>query len=131
MPPTFLAFTRAYPIPSRWPSQRLLGFLFILGAVFSVLSLSSPLIMHSVSLDDTGISRQPGRLYSLFSVYFLTGWIAALAVFTSKWWRSSGISRAQLQYLGAGLVLPVAGGVITNLLLPFLTGRSTYWWLAP
>jgi two-component system, NtrC family, nitrogen regulation sensor histidine kinase GlnL len=131
MPPTFLAFTRAYPIPSRWPSQRLLGFLFILGAVFSVLSLSSPLIMHSVSLDDTGISRQPGRLYSLFSVYFLSGWIAALAVFTSKWWRSSGISRAQLQYLGAGLILPVAGGVITNLLLPFLTGRSTYWWLGP
>ena len=131
MPPTFLAFTRAYPIPSRWPSQRLLNALFILGGVFSVLSLATPLIMHSVSLDELGISRQPGPLYGVFSVYFLSGWVAALAVFTSKWWRSSGISRAQLQYLGAGLILPVAGGVITNLLLPLVTGRSTYWWLGP
>jgi signal transduction histidine kinase len=87
--------------------------------------------MHTVSLDESGISRQPGPLYGVFSVYFLAGWIAALAVFASKWWRSSGISRAQLQYLGAGLILPVAGGVITNLLLPLLTGRSTYWWLGP
>jgi signal transduction histidine kinase len=131
MPPTFLAFTRAYPIPSRWPSPRLLTVAFILGGVFSVLSLTTPLIMHNVSLDDSGISRRPGPLYGLFSVYFLAGWVAALALFTSKWWRSSGISRAQLQYLGAGLILPVAGGVITNLLLPLLTGRSTYWWLGP
>ena len=131
MPPTFLAFTRAYPNPSRWPSQRILFLVFLIGGAFAVLSLTTPLIMHNVSLEGSGISRQPGLLYGIFSIYFLTGWIAALAVFTSKWWRSSGISRAQLQYLGAGLVLPVAGGVITNLLLPLLTGRSTYWWLGP
>jgi signal transduction histidine kinase len=131
MPPTFLAFTRAYPIPSRWPPQRLLTTVFLIGAAFAALSLTTPLIMHSVALGESGISRQPGPLYALFSAYFLTGWVAALAVFTSKWWRSSGISRAQLQYLGAGLILPVAGGVITNLLLPLLTGKSTYWWLGP
>lgn len=131
MPPTFLAFTRAYPIPSRWPSQKILVGVFVIGGAFAVLSLTTPLIMHNVSLEGSGISRQPGLLYGIFSIYFLTGWIAALAVFTSKWWRSSGISRAQLQYLGAGLILPVAGGVITNLLLPLLTGRSTYWWLGP
>jgi signal transduction histidine kinase len=131
MPPTFLAFTRAYPIPSRWPSRRLLTAVFILGGAFSLLSLTTPLIMHNVSLDESGISRRAGPLYGVFSVYFLTGWVAALAVFTSKWWRSSGISRAQLQYLGAGLILPVAGGVMTNLMLPLLTGRSTYWWLGP
>ena len=131
MPPTFLAFTRAYPTPSRWPSQRLLISLFGLGAAFAVLALTTPLIIYNVSLDESGISRRAGALYAFFSVYFLAGWLAALAIFASKWWRASGISRAQLQYLGVGLVLPVAGGVITNLLFPLLTGRSTYWWLGP
>ena len=131
MPPTFLAFTRAYPTLSRWPSSRILTLVFLLGGFFSVLSLTTPLIIYNVSLDESGISRRAGTLYALFSVYFVTGWLAALAVFAGKWWRASGISRAQLQYLGAGLILPVAGGMTTNLILPLLTGRSTYWWLGP
>jgi two-component system, NtrC family, nitrogen regulation sensor histidine kinase GlnL len=131
MPPTFLAFTRAYPTPSRWPSSNVLALVFGIGVTFSVLSLTTPLIIYNVSFDASGISRRPGALYAVFSVYFVTGWLAALTVFAAKWWRASGIARAQLQYLGAGLILPVAGGMTTNLILPLLTGQSTYWWLGP
>lgn len=131
MPPTFLAFTRVYPTLSRWPSGKALTAVFVLGAFFAGLSLTTPLIIHDVSLGESGISRRTGALYPFFSVYFVTGWFAALTVFATKWWRASGISRAQLQYLGAGLILPVAGGMTTNLILPLLTGRSTYWWLGP
>jgi signal transduction histidine kinase len=131
MPPTFLAFVRAYPTLSNWPSRTLVSLMFLVGAILAVLALTTPLVIHNVSLHESGISRSTGSLYSVFSVYFLTGWLAALTLFTSKWWNASGISRAQLQYLGAGLILPVAGGVTTNLVLPLITGRSTYWWLGP
>lgn len=131
MPPTFLAFTRAYPTLSRWPSRGVLALIFVLGAAFAILSLTTSLIIYNVLLDESGISRRTGTLYALFSVYFVSGWLAALIVFAAKWWHASGIARAQLQYLGAGLILPVAGGMTTNLILPLLTGRSTYWWLGP
>ena len=39
--------------------------------------------------------------------------------------------RAQLQYLGIGLLLLSAGATTTNLFIPILTGRSTYSWLGP
>jgi len=44
---------------------------------------------------------------------------------------SRGLERAQLQYLGAGLVTGFVGGITTNLLIPLATGKSTYSWLGP
>lgn len=131
MPAAFLAFTRYYPTPSAWPTRTVLRIVFIIGCGFALLSQATPLIIYDVSLHDTGLSRRAGALYPLFSLYFLVGWSVALIVFLSKWRHASGISRAQLQYLGAGLVLPVAGAITTNLLLPLSTGRSTYSWLGP
>src|SRR5206468_515673 len=67
----------------------------------------------------------------LFSAYFLATWIAAIAVFVSKWLNARGTSRAQLQYLGAGIIFSGVGGISANLLVPLLTGRSTYSWIGP
>src|SRR5687767_3145331 len=66
MPPTFLAFVRAYPTFSAWPSHRVLLLVFIFGAMFAVLSLTTPLIIYNVSFDESGISRSTGALYALF-----------------------------------------------------------------
>jgi signal transduction histidine kinase len=131
MPAAFLAFTQCYPSPSRWPPPWLLRLTFAIGIVFGLLSIASPLIIYDVHLTQAGLTRRPGPLYPAFAVYFLVGWTSALAVFIAKWRRASGMSRAQLQYLGAGVVIPVAGGIATNLVIPLVTGRSTSSWLGP
>jgi signal transduction histidine kinase len=131
MPAAFLAFTQCYPTPSPWPPSWLLRVAFAVGIAFGLLSLTTPLIVYDVHLTPDGLTRTPGILYAAYSVYFLVGWTSALGVFVAKWRRASGISRAQLQYLSAGVVIPVAGGIATNLVLPLLTGRSTSSWLGP
>jgi signal transduction histidine kinase len=131
MPAAFLAFTQSYPTPSRWPPRWLLGLTFALGVGFGLLSLSTPLIVHDVDVVGGSLYRKPGLLYPAFATYFLIGWTSALGVFIAKWRKASGMSRAQLQYLGAGVVIPVAGGIATNLVIPLLTGRSTFSWVGP
>jgi len=131
MPAAFLAFTQAYPSPSKWPPRWLRSLTFTLGIIFSVLSLATPLIIYDVSMTNNALSRRPGLLYPAFAVYFLVAWGSALSIFIAKWRNAAGMARAQLQYLGAGLVIPVAGGIATNLVLPLLTGRSSSSWLGP
>ena len=131
MPAAFLAFTQCYPTPSRWPPPWLLRLTFGIGIGFGILSLTTPLIVYDVGLTAAGLTRKTGVLHAGYSAYFLIGWTAALGVFIAKWRRSSGMSRAQLHYLSAGVVIPVAGGIATNLVLPLLTGRSTSSWLGP
>jgi signal transduction histidine kinase len=109
----------------------LLRLTFALGAAFGLLSLTTPWVVYDVHLTASGLSRKTGVLNVGFSVFFLIAWTSALAVFIAKWRRASGMARAQLQYLGAGVVLPVAGGIATNLVLPLLTGRSTSSWVGP
>ena len=48
-----------------------------------------------------------------------------------KWRSCRGLERAQLQYLGAGIVTGFAGGICTNLVVPLVTGQSKYSWMGP
>src|SRR6185312_15867845 len=101
------------------------------GVGFGLLSLTTPLVVHDVGLTPEGLTRKTGLLHTGYSAYFLIAWTSALGVFVAKWRRSSGMSRAQLHYLSAGVVIPVAGAIATNLVLPLLTGRSTSSWVGP
>jgi len=131
MPAAFLAFTQCYPTHSRWPSPWLLYLTLGIGILFGILSLTTPWIVHSVHVTPAGLTRKTGFLYPAYSLYFLVGWGSALAVFVAKWRRAAGMAQAQLQYLAAGVVIPVAGGIVTNLVFPLLTGRSTSSWFGP
>jgi signal transduction histidine kinase len=131
MPAAFLAFTQCYPTPSRWPPPWILRLTFGIGIAFSIFSLATPWVVHDVHFTQAGLTRATGVLYPAYSFYFLVGWVSALGVFVTKWSRASGMSRAQLQYLAAGVVIPVAGGIATNLVFPLMTGRSTSSWLGP
>ena len=88
--------------------------------LFGTFSLLTELIVYGVSFSEEGLARNTGPLYPLLSIYLLLTIVAALAVFGSKWRRATGMERAQLQYMGAGLIIPVVGGTTTNLLLPLL-----------
>ncbi|HKZ84437.1 MAG TPA: ATP-binding protein [Anaerolineae bacterium] len=131
IPASFLAFMRTYPTPSEWPSPLILRATLVVGAAIALLSLATPLMVHDTALTPAGLSRKTGGLYPVFSVYFLATWAAAIGVFISKWRHSRGIPRAQLQYLGAGIILSGLGATSANLLIPSMTGRSTYSWVGP
>src|SRR5262249_44899703 len=114
IPASFLTFMRVYPTSSNWPSTRLLrGILFVAGAM-AVLSLSTPLMVYDTTLTPMGLTRRTGPLYTVFFVYFLVTWVAAIVVFALKWRVSRGLASAQLQYLGAGIILSGVGGISAN-----------------
>ena len=131
IPASFLSFMRAYPTQSTWPPTALLRGTLVLASVIAVLALSTPLVVYGTTMTSAGLTRQTGPLYVVFSLYFLVTFIAAIVVFALKLWRARGIARAQLQYLGAGIILSGVGGISANLLLPLATGRSTYSWIGP
>src|SRR5206468_13115221 len=131
IPAAFLGFTRCYPTPSRWPSARVFWSTVTLGAGLALLSLTTSLVVRDNVLTQEGLTRKSGPLYSVFAVYFRVTWIAALGVFIDKWRQARGLARAQLQYLGAGIIVAAAGGIGVNVLLPLITGRSTYSWFGP
>lgn len=131
IPACFLAFTRVFPSAGPWPSRRVLRAVFLLATALAVLSITTSLLIHDAVVTSTGFARKSGPLYPLFVAYFLGAWLSAFAVFAWKWQRERGRARTQLQYLAIGLVLSFAGGITTNLLLPFLVGHTAYTWLGP
>jgi signal transduction histidine kinase len=131
IPATFLGFTRCYPTPSRWPSSRLVWSTLAIGAFLATLSLTTSLVVQDNVLSSRGLIRISGPLYPLFVIYVIAGLVTGLAVFIHKWRRARGRARAQLQYLGAGIIVAAAGGIGINLLLPLVTGHSTNSWLGP
>jgi signal transduction histidine kinase len=131
IPAAFLGFTKCYPTTTTWPSRRILTLTFFVASVLAVLSLVTPLIVSQNNVTDAGLVRTSGPLYPAFVLYFFLAWTASFGVFFRKWLRARGLARAQLQYLGVGIVIAASGGIGTNLLVPILTGRSTYSWLGP
>lgn len=131
IPACFLAFATVFPSMGSWPSRRVIRGVLLLATVLAVLSVTTPLLIHDAVVTSAGFTRESGPLYPLFVAYFLGAWITAFVVFALKWRRERGRARTQLQYLGIGLVLSFVGGITTNLLLPFLMGRTAYTWLGP
>lgn len=131
IPWSFLGFTKTYPTSGSWPPTWLLrGALLISGAFFTF-SLTTTLIVHDIVLTPGGPTRKPGLLYPAIAVYILLGCLTPLGVFIGKWRGARGQARAQLQYLGTGLLILGVGAITANLLFPLLTGRSPYSWLGP
>lgn len=131
IPGSFLAFTTVYPTPSSWPSSRILRAVLVTSIVFALLSLFTPLLIYDAQITPDGFTRKSGALYPLFVLYFLAAWLTAFAVFVTKWRSARGQARAQLQYLGIGLLISFVGGITTNLLFPFLLHRTADTWLGP
>jgi len=129
--PTFLGLTRTFPSHLHEGAWRwLVGPLFV-GGMFSILSLTTPLVAYDAAVSASGLHRRAGPLYPAFAVFFITTFAAATTIFFQRWWNARGHARVQLQYLGVAILVPGAAAITTNLILPVITGRSTYSWLGP
>jgi signal transduction histidine kinase len=131
IPAAFFGFIHCYPTPAPWPPAFVRRMVLWLGLVLAALSLTTPLMVYDNTMTPAGLQRTTGPLYPLFSIYFLIAWLAAISIFLSKWKAARGLARAQLQYVGAGILISGAGGISTNLLAPIVTGKSTYSWIGP
>jgi PAS domain S-box-containing protein len=128
---TFVAFISSYPTRSpSIPPLLVRAFLATAGG-FALLSLFTPLVVYDTALTVTGLARKTGPMYPAFAVFVLAAFIAALIVLVHTWSRARGLARVQLQHLSFGFLLFVAGAITLNLLMPLITGRSTYSWLGP
>jgi PAS domain S-box-containing protein len=135
IPVTFLAFMHEYAPLGRGRARYLLRILLIVWAVtgiaFSALSLTTNLVVSAPSISGSIVSRQPGPLYPVFAVFVVATWTTAIAVFALKWRVARGRSRAELQFVAAGMIVPGIAGIVTNLILPWITGRSAYGAIGP
>src|SRR3989454_9479081 len=131
IPAMFLCFAHSYPTASRWPSRVFIRVALCAAIAFSLLSLTTPLIVYDTSLTTAGLTRKSGLLYPLFAFYFLIAWSSALGVCLHKWRQARGQERVQLQHLGAAMLLTGAGAISVNLVLPLVTGRSMHSWIGP
>ncbi|PYN29295.1 MAG: hypothetical protein DMD76_01600 [Candidatus Rokuibacteriota bacterium] len=131
IPVMFLAFIHAYPPLAGIRARRVLVVWIAFGLLWSLLSLTTNLIVFEPSQIGNTLSRKPGPLYSPFALFIVTTWAMAIGVFISKWRVARGRSRAELQYLAAGMIIPGIAGIITNVLMPWITGRSLYGAIGP
>ena len=124
VPPAFLAFSRVFPTSSRWPPRWLVALALGVATTLALLSTTTPLVAHSIKVTSSGIKRSAGPLYPFFVIYFVSCSITAISAFIRKARQARGLAKAQLQYLGIGILVMAAGGITSNLLIPFLTDRS-------
>src|SRR6267143_4519481 len=131
IPVMFLAFIHAYPPFVGIRARRFLVVWVALGLIWALLSLTTNLIVFDPSKAGNTLSRKPGPLYSSFALFIVTTWAMAIGVFISKWRVARGRSRAELQYLAAGMIVPGLAGMVTNVVMPWITGRSLYGAIGP
>lgn len=131
IPPAFLFFTRVFPAATAWPPRTPALIILAAGVVLALVALLTPLVVADVFVGPRGLERRTGSLYPIYALYLLLTWGVACVVFAGKWRHSRGLPRAQLQYVGAGVIIAAVGGIGINLLLPWITASSMYSWLGP
>jgi PAS domain S-box-containing protein len=131
LPSTFLGFTCAFPRRASWVPRWAVTATVVVGATFAVMAAATPLVYFDPVVTPEGFARKSGALYSAFATYLLLVWTLALVTLFGKWRASRGTERVQLRYLAWAFLLSGLGAMTTNLILPWITGRSTYTWFGP
>src|SRR3989441_508719 len=135
LPVTFLAFMHSYAPASgahaRGLLRALLSVWVVTGITFSLLSITTNLIVFDPSVSDHVVTRKPGPLYPFFAMFIVATWAAAIALFIPKWRVARGRTRAEFQYVAAGVIVSGIAAIATNVILPWITGRSVYGAIGP
>ena len=90
-----------------------------IGSLFALLSLFSPLLARAVtSAGAFKINVVYGPLFLPFTLYAVAVLVFGVYALITRFRGASGLRRLQIQYLLLGTAIPVAGVLITNLVLP-------------
>jgi PAS domain S-box-containing protein len=129
--PTFFGFTYVFPTRTSRLSRWTVVASLVLGGLLALLSAVTPLVYYDPVMTPEGFARKSGPLYPVFAIYCLLVWMLALGTLFAKWRGARGVARVQLEYVGWAFLISGLGGMTTNLILPWFTGRSTYSWFGP
>jgi PAS domain S-box-containing protein len=123
---TFFALSTVFPDHTGLPKALRTKLMLMAGLCIMLASLT-PLILTDVQLAaNRRVITVYGPLYRVFGLYMVIALSAGGCILFRKWRTSRGRSRLQLQYLWLGLVLFGGGAAITNLIIPSLTGSSSF-----
>jgi PAS domain S-box-containing protein len=131
LPATLLGFTYAFPVQSAVIPPWIVKANVLVGGLFAVLAAATRLIYYDPEITPQGFARKSGMLYPAFAFYILAGWLLGLGTLVTKWRAARSVARTQVRYVTWAFLLSGLGGLTTNLLLPLITGRSTYSWFGP
>jgi two-component system nitrogen regulation sensor histidine kinase GlnL len=108
-------------------SARFSRLINLAGATFAVLAVASPLLAREViSNGPFQIDVVYGPLFLPFTAYTLTVVVLGAHALTTRFRIASGLRKLQIQYLLLGTAIPVAGVLVTNLILPLAFEISTF-----
>jgi len=119
IPAVFLSLVRVFPREVKHPKESGKIVVYLLAALFSILSISG-LVMEGVVLQGKTIALSTGPYFSLFFLFFISSMGLALYELYVNYQRSKGISRMQVKYLFLGALLSAVVGVVTGLVMPTL-----------
>ena len=118
---TFVFVFPASPLPrSRWYWM----FAFI-GIALSLLSLS-PLVVARTTYESHGLTAVYGPVHRIFAAYVFVGIVATILLLRTKLRSAAGRQRLQLRYLALALLVPAGGIATTNLVIPVISGVSSW-----
>ena len=124
-------FLQVFPFQRSLPSSLAVRILASSAAAFSGISLLTPWIVISATRTPSGRTLVYGPLYDDFAIYVVCCIGYSIAVLVQKIRGARGAERQQLKYVFVALLVPGILAMITNLIVPLLTGTSNLSYLGP
>ena len=119
-----LTFVFVFPA-SPLPDNRWYWAFAVIGLVLTLLSLS-PLVVASTTYEVHGLTAVYGPIHRIFAAYVFIGILATFLLLRTKLRSASGRQRLQLRYLALALLVPAVGIATTNLIIPVISGVSSW-----
>ena len=120
-----VTFVAVFPAASL-PHAKSYWLFAALGVALSLLSLLSPLLVVRSSYGADGLAAVYGPLHRFFAGYVVAGILATFIALRAKFRLASGRQRLQLRYLLLALLVPAVGIATTNLIIPVVSGVSSW-----
>jgi PAS domain S-box-containing protein len=95
------------------------------GIALGILSFT-PLIVSAAWRDADGLHVRYGPLHLLLGLYVAICLAWGLRLLIPRYRTATGLVRLQFRYFVTGLLVPAAGIIVTNLVLPLLSGSPYY-----
>ncbi len=130
IPIFLLGFSSSFP--KKFASRILNNFkifIFILGSAFAIVSFFTNFIVQEIKYFSPSkliYTAGYGNFYSAFSVFFLSTIVISIILLIQQFRKTKNIERKQAFYVILGLIVAIIPATITNLIIPMITGNSTF-----
>ncbi|MCX7944841.1 MAG: diguanylate cyclase [Deltaproteobacteria bacterium] len=122
LPAIYFSFVLEFTKTQSRVLKTLAVLLFIVGILFTSITISTDLMLKGMTYEKWGYSHIPGRIYKIgFTPYFITSFVCGLILLFLYGRRNiSRLERIKTYFLLIGVSIPLFGGVITNMIMPAL-----------